>query len=334
MRTDSGFQDALRQVLELGDISEAALTNLSDADRDEADLFAQLWPATEACHRLVVVRSLVDLAESNFRVDFDALFWHCLRDEQAGVRQAAIEGLWENESPALVPELLGMLAADESMSVRAEAAVALGRFALMAELEELDRGSWDRICSSLLQVIRNDDEPIEVRRRSIEAISCMTVAGLRGIIDEAYCHPDRLMQLSALFAMGRSADPFWRDIVVGELSDSDPVVRHEAARAAGELEAEESVDALIRMIADPYPEVRSMAVWALGQIGGDRAKRALRDCCKGGDEDLRTAAEEALAELELGSTRLDLLVAGLHEPLVEGNSEEEAQDLDGVSEDG
>jgi hypothetical protein len=40
-----------------------------------------------------------------------------------------------------------------------------------------------------------------------------------------------------------------------------------------------------------------MAVWALGQIGGDRARKLLTDIAKGDDEQLAEAATEALEEM-------------------------------------
>ena len=52
-----------------------------------------------------------------------------------------------------------------------------------------------------------------------------------------------------------------------------------------------------------------MAVWALGQIGGKRAREALRECCDCDDEALQAATEDALAELEVNDTRLDLFAS-------------------------
>jgi len=314
MEVELSFEAALRKVLEKGDIAESNLAALSDADREEAALFARLWARVDVERRVTVIHRLVDMAESNFRLDFDAFFWHCLTDEDAEVRRAAIEGLWENESPALVRPLVEMLRGDDSPLVRAEAAMALGRFALLAELEELDAAYGELIRDALLEVIHNPRESIEVRRRAIEAIACMSVEGIRRIIDDAYSHPDRRMRLSALFAMGRTADPFWKDIVMGELSDPDPAIRYEAAHAAGELEVREAVPLLTRLIGDADREVQEMAVWALGQIGGEEARRVLQRCCESEDEVLQMAASDALAELELGMTPLDLFVFEVDAP--------------------
>jgi HEAT repeat protein len=55
---------------------------------------------------------------------------------------------------------------------------------------------------------------------------------------------------------------------------------------------------LLRLIGDEDIEIRDAAVWALGRIGGREARRALKACCASDDEDLREAAEDALAELD------------------------------------
>jgi len=59
---------------------------------------------------------------------------------------------------------------------------------------------------------------------------------VREIIEAAYYHEDQRMRTSAVFAMGRSADPYWSDLVINELQSSRPEMRYEAAMASGELE--------------------------------------------------------------------------------------------------
>jgi HEAT repeat protein len=108
------------------------------------------------------------------------------------------------------------------------------------------------------------------------------------------------MQASALFAMGRSADPYWRKILLQELDNPNPELRFEAARACGELEVSAAVPHLARIVADdPDQEVREAAVWALGHIGGQQARDILEACVQGDDEALSEAAAEALEEIDL-----------------------------------
>ena len=76
-------------------------------------------------------------------------------------------------------------------------------------------------------------------------------------------------------------------------------MRFEAARASGELELADAVPALIGFLEEDDVELRDSAVWALGRIGGPEARRALQACVASTDEDLREAAEDALAEIDV-----------------------------------
>ncbi|GAF85150.1 unnamed protein product [marine sediment metagenome] len=116
------------------------------------------------------------------------------------------------------------------------------------------------------------------------------------------------MRESAVFAMGRSADPFWAESVLAELYNDSPSMRYEAARACGELELHRAVGRLIDLIADPDLEVKIVAVWALGQIGGDRSRNTLERLSQGEDETLGAAASEALDEMRLLTRPMDLLL--------------------------
>jgi HEAT repeat protein len=58
------------------------------------------------------------------------------------------------------------------------------------------------------------------------------------------------------------------------------------------------VSELEELADDADPEVQEAALWALGQIGGDRARKILERYCQAEDEAIQTAAEAALDELE------------------------------------
>ncbi len=118
------------------------------------------------------------------------------------------------------------------------------------------------------------------------------------LLAEAYDHFEEKMRISAVFGMGRSADERWISTVMQELFSVSPEMRYEAARACGELQARTAVPRLAELINDPDPEVQEAAIWALGQIGGDAARRLLEICYREGDQATRTAAEAALEELE------------------------------------
>jgi HEAT repeat protein len=279
-------------------LSISNLYILSGISKREMEVFRGAWPRLPLERRRAILRALVEITEASFEADFNSIFRFCLNDEDEEVRAQAIEGLWEDESVSISRALIGLLRGDSSPLVRARAAAGLGRFVLLAELDELDSELGAEVREVLLCTINNPQEVLEVRRRAVEAISFSGEEGVRKIIEAAYQEEAPKMRASAVFAMGRSVDPYWGEILLRELGNLDPEMRYEAARACGELELKEAVPILARLINDADREVQGAAVWALGQIGGQGARRVLRACCESDDEIVAEAAEEALSELE------------------------------------
>jgi HEAT repeat protein len=291
------------QILEYVLMDEApfkpsTLYGLSRLESDEIERLTAVWSSVAVARRQALVRELVEIAETNFEVDFEPIFRWGLRDTDPEVRAASVEGLWEHEDLALMNELLDLVKNDSSDRVRAAAATSLGRFVLLGELGKLPSKRSKPVFEALYDVAVEADEALDVRRRALESIAYVSSAEVAGLILAAYEHPEEKMRISAVFGMGRSADSRWTDTVMGELFSVNPEMRYEAARACGELEARVAVSRLAELIEDPDREVQEAALWALGQAGGDDARRLLELCCTEGDAATRTAAEAALAELE------------------------------------
>ena len=297
MLTD--FHKLLQQIGNTASrLSLSSLYHLSRMDRAELQLFQEAWPSIAAQRRRQIITFLVEIAEASFEVDFNQVFRFCLGDEDEQVRESAIEGLWEDEDPALIGLLVGLLRDDPSVSVRARAAISLSRYVLLGELDKLRTRYAAQVVEALLNTIRSPLEDSEVRRRAVEAIAYSSEQSVRGIIEAAYYDEDEKMRTSAVFAMGRSADPYWSGFVLGELESFSPEMRYEAAVACGELELSNATPLLAGLINDPDREVQEAAIWALGQIGGDEARHILYLCYEEGDPSLSEAVEEALEHLE------------------------------------
>ena len=125
----------------------------------------------------------------------------------------------------------------------------------------------------------------EVRRRALESLGFSSRAEVPPLIAAAYASPDEATRASALVAMAHSADQRWRAQVLAELPSLSPKIRLEAARAAGELELKAAVPALIEDLEDTDRDVRWVAIWALGQIGGQPARAALKKLLREADEE-------------------------------------------------
>jgi HEAT repeat protein len=278
------------------------LKPLSGLAPEEHDLFWGAWSAIAPRRRAEIARAMAELAEDNVELDFNQPLTWMLDDEDAQVRAAAIEGLWENNGTQLLHRLQKLLRIDPSADVRAIAAISLSRFAYMASMDELADDDARALRDVLLTSIRDTRQPLEVRRRSIESAGYYaTEIDIQREIGQAYESGEQLLRESALAAMGRSMLPRWLPTIAKELESSSPALRYEAARAAGEMaeDARALASKLAALLNDGDGEVALAAIWALGQVGGDNAKRLLQQLRKNGDDARRQAAEAALEGLSL-----------------------------------
>lgn len=282
-------------------IAHAELKALSDLGPEMLKVFWTAWRHFPAERRLAIVRELDELAEDNVDLDFRAVFRACLSDPDAEVRAAAVNGLWEDESLATMNRFIAMLD-DEAGVARAAATIALARFAYRCQIGDLSAAEGTRLLAVLLRTATDPEQPLEVRRRAVEALGYFASSKEAQMeIGRAYAHSNLAMRESALLAMGRSMRPTWFPYIERELKSPSPALRYEAARAVGEL-AEEGrplLPALLPLVDDEDTEISLAAIWALGQVGGASARRVLERLARSKDLARRQAADEALAELSL-----------------------------------
>ncbi len=319
MQTD--FSRTLQHITANTPLKTSLLYGLSTMNNQNLQEFKTVWPTIEPRRRQAIMETLVSITEQNFEVNFDPVFLLGLDDADAEVQIAAIHGLWESESPALIPLFIRLMKAGQTAGVRAAAASALGLFMYLNELEELDDAAAMTVEQALLETIRRPNEDIEVVRRAIESIAYSHREGIDSIIENAYYHENERMRVSAIFAMGRTFNQArWKDIVIAELNNRNPEIRFEAARACGELSLEEAVAPLIRLIeTEPEAEIRYHAIWSLGQIGGPVAQETLETLTLSEDDAIREAAEDALDEL--------LLLSGVLEDMFDFSPDQENDEM-------
>ncbi|HIE39313.1 MAG TPA: hypothetical protein EYH30_07530 [Anaerolineales bacterium] len=315
--------EELLEILQTGRASWSDLYSLSNLSRSQADTVWTVCARLPADSRRAVTQALVEIAESDFEVNFGEVFRLALEDEDSGVRRAAVEGLWEEEDIRLVPLLIARLLEDPVVSVRAAAATSLGRFLLLGELGKIRPRPHQKAFQALLTACTKAEESIEVRRRALESLAYSEESVVVSLIENAYRDADERMRVSAVFSMGRNSDERWAAEVMRELHSANPAMRYEAARACGELSLKEAVPVLIELVEDVDIEVQEAAIWSLGQIGGEEARRVLRRYTRSDSEALREAAREALRELEFlhGDLGTFLLFDFLEEDEEEGEDE-------------
>jgi len=275
------------------------LAGLSDMGAADIKNFRQVWKTIEPKRRREIIMRLNELASDSVELNFDNIFLSSIRDPEADVRSEAINGLWENEQPALIPLLIDLFNNDPEEKVQATAAQALGRFALMAEINSIAPKYAIQVGQALLDVFNDRNKSVEVRRRALEAVSPLTTEQVKIAIKTAYESLDERLKISAVYAMGKNCDNKWLPFVLKELKNSDAEIRYEAVTACGEIADEDIMQYLIPAANDEDIDVQLAVIQALGKIGGNEAKLYLQKHADEPNEALRDAIETALKEISI-----------------------------------
>lgn len=275
------------------------LHRLSDLSAEDFAHFQRQWPTVSEDRRVALARHMADIVEDNYLVDFSPVFAHLFSDPSAAVRAAALDGMWDSEDPDLVLPIIAMLQSDSDLSVRVAAARALAHYILLAEWGQLDPLLAEPVVAALLAEHERPGVAPELQRATLEAVSPAPHPRVAELIDEAYEEGNDDLQLSAIFAMGNTADERWLPVLEAELDSPSADFRAEAARACGMIGDTAIIDALEPLIGDEEMEVGIAAVYAIGQIGGDRAVELLSALLEDPDyEEYYDAIEEALDEID------------------------------------
>jgi HEAT repeat protein len=281
------------------EVTSEGLGQLSGLVGDDVRTFKRGWGAIPVERRLDLIVRMVDLAEDSAELDYHAVFCHALSDEESAIRERATSGLWETDDRRTVPLLVDRLENDPIDEVRAAAAQALGHFAVLADSGKLVPRDVTRIWDALKASVDDDDEPITVRRRSLESVASFRAPEVRSWIQWGFDHPESMLRQSALYAMGRSGDLAWMEIVTGEMESDDPAMRYEAANAAREFGEEDALPALTELIHDIDSQVSLAALHAIAGIGGAKARGLLHNYANNADDPaVQEAAAEALEILD------------------------------------
>lgn len=289
----------------------AHLADLSLISTANLKIFKEVWKTIDTKRRQEIITRLIELSIDSVELNFNNIYKSVLTDPDADIRGDAIDGLWENEDPAIIPLFIDLLTKDASEKVQALAAIALGRFALMAELGSIGPRFGTLVGHVLLSVVNDKAKPIEVRRRALEAVAPLSTEQTKFTIKNSYESHDERLSISAVYAMGRNCDQWWLPTLVKELKNPDAEMRYEAAASIGEIGDAETVQHLLPLTEDPDIDVRLSAIQALGKLGGNEAKQHLLKYADDPNEAIRDAIEEALNEI---SSQDDMTIFDMSPP--------------------
>jgi HEAT repeat protein len=292
------FQKLLDALLDVETpLNPRNLYRLSDLESPELEQLQAVWPKIPAWRRQALLEDVEELNENDMLLSFESLGRMALQDEDAKVRLLAVHILWESEENNLIPVFIRLMTTDHDSEVRAAAASALGRFVYAGELEEIPQRTLSDIEDELLNTVNGSDAP-EVRRSALESLGYSSRDEVTSLVEKAFASDDKYWKASSLFAMGRSANQRWAPTVLAMMVHNLPLLRSEAARAAGELEISEAVPHLLELLDDPDDNTRQASIWSLSQIGGEGVREALQSLYDETDSEL---------ELELLESALDNL---------------------------
>jgi HEAT repeat protein len=297
----TSFQTILDALLnDNKDFPQRYLQFFSDLDPASLKAFLDVWPRVNPTRKLLLLRQLEALADSNTIVSFEDVGRALLKDVDGNVRAAAIRLLAESDDPKLADTYINILQKDTELEPRFEAAAMLGEYVILGELEELDETIRRKIEDALLAVV-NSNEDDRLRRRALEAIGYSSRPEAEAVIKTAFKRASPEWVASALTAMGRSSDSQWEEQVITNLVNEDLRIRKAAVQAAGELMLSDARGLLLSMLEEEEDdEVIAAIIWSLSQIGGEDVRtylEALLDKTEDEDEELLEIIENAIENL-------------------------------------
>ncbi|MGV8049007.1 MAG: HEAT repeat domain-containing protein [Anaerolineaceae bacterium] len=301
MGQNSNIQEVIKHLLDQENPFPATmLYQLSDLSREDCRDLRGVWNNLPLTRRRSLMEDLVNLSESDYLLMFEEVGKIALDDPDPEVLISAIDLLFQAEDEHLVPVFLKLLQQPQQNDrVRAAAANALGPYVFLGEIEELQFELLRTIEDALLKAYTEDASDL-VRRRALESLGYSSREEVPPLLRSASASSEAAWIESAMFAMGKSADDQWQNLVLDNLDHEDLNVRIQAIHAAGELSLNQARQSLIKVLNQELvdQDIRHEAIWALSQIGGEDVENLFERLLEEtDDEDEMDLLEESLDEL-------------------------------------
>lgn len=224
---------------------------------------------------------------------------------------------WPVMDEEIANELMRLLESDAAPEVRATAAIAFGP---VLEDECLDE-DWSpdagrlgddlgprllgRVQDVFQRVFADEAQPKLVRRRVLEASVRCAMDWHPGAVRSIVASEDEDWRVTALFCMGLV--PGFSSEVMDAIRTTTGDVQLQAVQAAGELGLAEAGDLIMALAAsdDTPEELRVEAIYAVAGIRPEGGDELLQGLTEHEDDEIATAAEDAIDEYFLGVDDLD-----------------------------
>jgi HEAT repeat protein len=207
-----------------------------------------------------------------------------LKDSVGDVRYVAAEALGEIGDETAIPALIESLTNGYFLQVQHISAIALAKIGIpsIPKLLEVLQGRNNNIharigaadalgdigdASAVPELVKTvDDKNSDLQIHSIRALGKIKDPTTISKLLEILCDPNSDLGEEAATALGRMGDIAIHALLIA-LKAQNGRSRKLALEALGEIRSIETIDAIIEMLADKYPEVKNAAVLTLGKIG-------------------------------------------------------------------
>ena len=225
------FEDVLIALLDEDQMFDPIYLNqLSDINQDNLAALVRIWGEVGVERRRGLIEDLDELGESNHLLSFEPIFRIAIKDQDDQVRFFSIRAIEIFDTDDLIPFFLSVLDEEENDDVRAVTTSVLGKYIYRGELDKIDPKIKANIEDKLLEIL-DGDRPFEIQQRALEAISYSSRPEVKDHILNAYQSELEEWIASAVFAMGRSFDHQYSEMVFDRLQHTSPKIRLEAVRA-------------------------------------------------------------------------------------------------------
>ncbi|HLQ68241.1 MAG TPA: M56 family metallopeptidase [Gemmatimonadales bacterium] len=252
-----------------------------------------------------------------------------LKDENAGVRRAAVQSLGHLGDLRAVQPLIAVLA-DSDADVRAAAADALGDLedpraigpiaALLrdpvADVKHNALGAlsrWDRGVPTASVAALLDDPDAGVRHEAVDLLDHLHARSAGSAIARLIHDPSSDVRSAVVHTLGNLGEQSGAAVITEALSDGNADVREAALGALSDLKAPIAEATLLNLMKDVNADVRQRAAQLAGERSVIAAIPALRRLIDDPRSDVREAATEALGHIADPAAR-QALQAALQSP--------------------
>jgi HEAT repeat protein len=182
-----------------------------------------------------------------------------------GLRLRGVNQLRQLE-PALAFELLQTAVADSNARVR---------YAAVSQMASLGQQNRSLSLEILRDCVRNDPE-LDVKAVAADALGGLGLAEAYEDLATLYqAHPDWILRLSVLAALGELGEPRAYDLLIDALNAPEELLKLAAIGSLGDLGDIRAVPILAPFASNPDWQVRQRVAQALYRLGGEAAQPLL-----------------------------------------------------------